>query len=298
MISSLPKLVRCASWFCAATVFACPRTSAQAATTSAAAAGGPVITSIQQFWNLTLAQRAEPWAFRIECDVTFFDPSWKILFVQETNGDWAYVAAPAKFEFKAGERLVATGQLEPPNTDLSFSHATFRPAGISRVVPIPVAGEVNQWQKFRGKLVAADGFVDRCSRMDADHMQVTLSVEGQTVVALVLISPQEAIPNLENTNVRLVGVYNPRFGPDGKLSELDLMVSALDRIHVVSQLSDDSRFNQPLVAIGSILHLPGGGHCPCLRPRGGPGSRAFHKDSGSNRAGGRIDGADSIVRYR
>jgi signal transduction histidine kinase len=220
----------------------------------------PVITSIQQFWNLTQEQRFHSWTFKIGCDVTYFDPGWKILYVQDADGDGAYVPFNTpNFPFKSGERIVVTGRLVPPNTDLSFNDAIISPAGNSGAVPVPVDGGIAQWEKFKSKFVSSEGFVDRYSRYDPDHLQITLSIEGQTVVAWVLASPETPIPNLENTNVRVEGVYNPRFGPDGKLSELDLMISGLDHLKVVSRLRDDSRFTLPPMPIGSLPNLPADG---------------------------------------
>jgi signal transduction histidine kinase len=256
-IPYIPRFLRCAALLCATVVLLCARAKAQAVATDAAVPVQPVVTSIQQFWNLTFEQKSRSCAFKIECDVTYFDPSWKILYVQDTNGDGAYVPFNTlNFPFKADERIVVAGQLFPPISDLSFNHAVFRPAGVSRIVPEPVAGGITQWEKFKSKFVTAEGFVDRYSRFDSDHLQITLSVEGQTVVVWVLISPETPVPNLENTIVRVEGVYNPRFGPDGKLSELDFMISGPDHLKVINRLRSDSRFNLPVVPIGSLPKLP------------------------------------------
>jgi signal transduction histidine kinase/ActR/RegA family two-component response regulator len=228
--------------------------------TTPAAAGHPtqpVITDIGQFWSLSLEQKSRPVAFRIDCSVTFFDPIWRILFVQDTQGVGAYVPFKSlKFPFKAGQQIVAEGQLLPPIVDLSFDHADIAPEGPSNLAPKPMAGGLAQWERLKTTLVSAEGLVDRCSRTDSAHMQLALSVEGQTVIAWVLMDPATPTPELADMVVRLEGVYNPRSGLDGKLSEADIMVPGLDRLRVVGPLADDPRFKLPIVPIASLSRLP------------------------------------------
>jgi signal transduction histidine kinase len=260
LIPHFPRLVRRCAFLCAVAAFAWSRAQAQKSASDSAAAVQPTVTSIQQFWNLTFEQRSQPGTFRIECDVTYFDPGWRILYIQDMNGDGAYVPFDTpNFPFKAGERVVVTGQLVAPNADLSFNRATFRPDGISGAVPVPATGGITQWERFKSKLIAAEGFVDHYSRFDPDHLQITLSIAGQTVVAWVMISPETPVPNLESANVQVEGVYNPRFGPEGKLSELDFMVPGLDHLRIIGRLNDDVRFKLPVVPIGSLHDLPADG---------------------------------------
>jgi two-component system cell cycle sensor histidine kinase/response regulator CckA len=219
-------------------------------------AAQPVITSIQQFWQLPPEQKAKLWSFRIECDVTYFDSMWRILFVQDANGDGAYVPfGGLKFPFKAGEHIIATGQFVPPNADVTFEHALVSRTGASSVAGVPTDGKITQAPLFLNKLVTVTGFVDRYRRLDPGHFQLTLSVEGESVIAWVPVDPDTPLPDLSDANVRVEGVYNPKLGPDGTLTSLEIMIPSLEHLTVLNRLGDDPRFKLPVVPIGSLARL-------------------------------------------
>ncbi len=96
----------CLAWLTAAALHAQP---------------APVITSIQQFWGMSPVQKSQPQDFVLDCTVTYFDPFWRILFVQDLTGMGAYVPyGDNPYAFKAGEAITARGRFIPPNADISF----------------------------------------------------------------------------------------------------------------------------------------------------------------------------------
>lgn len=96
----------------------------------------PKITTIEQYWNLSVEEKSRPVIFLLECDVTYADPTWKMLYIQDNEGLGAYVPyGDNTFPFKAGQHLVAEGTFVPPNADISFEHATITLQGSSRLVP-------------------------------------------------------------------------------------------------------------------------------------------------------------------
>ena len=72
-------------------------------------------------------------------------------------------------------------------------------------------GAITDWEKFRNKFVFTEGLVDHWRRIDAHHLNLSLSIEGQSVVAWVLVEPDSVVPDLTDTVVRLEGVYNAKF---------------------------------------------------------------------------------------
>ena len=121
----------------------------------------PLITNIQQYWDLTPEQKSRPVLLRLECDVTYTDAGWKMLFVQDANGEGAYVPyGDNLFLFKAGQHIVATGTILPPNADISFEHATITQQGSSRLVPYSIAGKVTQFRQAIRRFVTCEGLVD------------------------------------------------------------------------------------------------------------------------------------------
>jgi len=233
---------------------------------SGAEKGGPsaldprpsgMLTRIQQFWDLSAEEKARPCAFRMEVDVTFYDPDWKLLFVQDMDGDGAYVpSSELTFPFRTGQRLLVTGQYVPPNADITFSHATIIQAGVSNATAKPVNGSLESWRLFRNKFVSVEGLVDRAVRDDADHLRLTLSIDGTTVAAWVPIKARATLPNLNDAVVRLEGIYNAKLGPDGKMSSLEILVPDVEYITVLNTLDDDERFKVPVVTIAELPMVP------------------------------------------
>src|SRR5688572_13765440 len=69
-----------------------------------------LITSISQFWNLTPEERTRPHPFRIECDITFFDPVWRNLWIQDSM-QGAYVSVGNRnrqLPIESGQHVILT----------------------------------------------------------------------------------------------------------------------------------------------------------------------------------------------
>ncbi len=236
---------------------ALPCLRAQVVAPGGSPAEQPVITAIQQFWDLSPEEKSRPHAFSIEFNVTYYDPVWKILFVEDAKGEGAYVPSTnLSFPFTAGERIRVTGQFVPPSADVSFEHALIVRSGTGHAEPVSTEGRITEWGPLRNKLVEVEGLVDRFTLMDASHLRITLSSEGQTVIAWVPVGPGARIPELADTLVRVDGVYNPKLGPDLKLSSLEIMVQSLEQVKPLGLLRDDPRFKLPLVSIGSLPRQP------------------------------------------
>jgi signal transduction histidine kinase/ActR/RegA family two-component response regulator len=218
-----------------------------------------LIKSVQQYWELTPEQKSRPQPFELQCHVTFFDPEWKMLFIQDMAGTGAYVPyGHSPYPFKAGDRIIASGTLVPPNADINFENATIHAGGQAWPKPLDISGKAAEFGRFITKFVRIDGFVDSYRRLDGRHVQLHLSVEGMPIVAWLLISDANPTPDLTDAIVRVEGVYNPKIGPDGNLTALEIMVPDLAHLTVLHRLENDPRFKLPTVTIGSLPQLPAG----------------------------------------
>jgi len=245
-----------------------------------------LVTSIQQYWDLTPEQKSRPMALRLECDVTYFDAGWKMLFIQDVNGRAAYAPyGDNAFEFKAGQHILATGVILPPNADVSFEHATITLKGPAQTVPLPIDGKVTQFWHFTSRFVSLEGLVDHIERIDPSHMRLSLSVEGEAVFALVLFDAGDDVPNLKDTIMRIEGVYNAKIGPDTKFASLEILVPGLNHLNIVNRLEDDPRFLTPVVPIETLPRLPGD-RLAHIAP-GALGSLEIHVERGNDFAGNR-----------
>ena len=222
------------------------------------AAGGPLLTSIQQYWDLPVAERAQPQEFELACTVTYFDPEWRILFVQDAEGQGAYVPyGDNSYPFKVGEGIVARGRFLPPSIDVSFEHATVTALAVGPVVqPMDATAGVSHPRRFDNRYVTMEGFVDRVRRSDEKHLLLNLSVNGESVFAWVLMDPQAATPDLIDRRVRIAGIYNPKIAPNGVLTSLEVMITSPDKVTVLGHIDEDPGFLLPISPINSLPQLP------------------------------------------
>ena len=257
--------VGCALCLGAGLALSGPRVWAQAEPSSAVLPADQVITSIQQYWDLTPEQKSRPQAFEFECYVTFFDRDWTILFIQDLKGSGAYVPyGDNPFPFKSGQRLLASGVFVPPNANVSFEHAkiTTTSQGTGWPDAAPTAGKLTHTSEFITKFVSLEGFVDRFRQVapgtpqGLGYLQMTLSAEGMPVIVWVQIEPGQTSLDLTDATVRIEGVYNPKIGPDGKLASLEIMVPSFAHLTVINHLKDDPRFTLPIVPIDSLAKRP------------------------------------------
>src|SRR5688572_3831341 len=143
------------------------------------------ITSIQQFWDLSATQkRAETHPVELACTVTYFDPDWRILFVQDDQGGGAYVPyGNNPYPFKAGEAIMVRGEFRLPNIDVNFEHVTVTQRTGPKVPALDATDAIRQALRFDNRYVVLEGFVDRFRRSDETHLQLQMSVNGESVLA-------------------------------------------------------------------------------------------------------------------
>jgi two-component system cell cycle sensor histidine kinase/response regulator CckA len=226
--------------------------------TSSHVTGRPIIRSIQQFWDLSTEDKSLTQDFELECTVIFFDPIWRILFVQDQTGLNAYVLyGKNPHAFKAGETITARGQFIPPHGNITFEHATITPRPTDQKLPaLPVTDRVTDYTQLKAKYVSLEGYVDRERRVDEHHLQLILAVNGSTVYSLVVMDPAMSTPGLTDSMVRIEGVYNPKVGPDGQLTQLEVLVPSIKHVTVLGALAEHPGFALPVRPINSLGGVP------------------------------------------
>jgi two-component system, cell cycle sensor histidine kinase and response regulator CckA len=218
------------------------------------------VTRIQQFWDLSAEQKSNTLPFRMEVDVTYWDPDWRLLFVQDAFGDGAYVPSNAlTYPFRYGQHLLVTGQFVPPNFDVTFDHALISNKGQGEVRALSTKGILDHHPVLRNAFVSADGLVDHAFRFDAGHVRLLISAEGMSVVGWVPVhSEQDEVAQLEGCWVHVEGVYNPKASAEGRLASLELMIPDMAHVQVKGRIEDDPRFAMAISPAASLVALPAG----------------------------------------
>ena len=217
----------------------------------------PLVTGIQQYWDLTPEQKSKPVLLRLECDVTYADPAWKMFYIQDASGQGAYVPyGDNLFPFKAGQHIVATGMIAPRTPTFRSS----MPPSLSKAHPnlsrIPLQERSCSLSRSARSLSAARvWWITPAGPIPPTFSSFSRS-KGNPFLPGCCSTRATSVPDLGNTNVRIEGVYNPKIGPDNKLSSLEILVPGLNHLTIINRLEDDPRFQTPAVPIESLSRLP------------------------------------------
>jgi signal transduction histidine kinase/CheY-like chemotaxis protein len=217
----------------------------------------PPVTTIQQYWSVQSAGRREGAEFRLEADVTYCDPAWGHVWLQDETGGAFFATGAATPAFPAGQRVRISGRFPDVRT-IAFTGATLETVGPARVRPLelPSLGWHEQPEQFNDRLVLVEAHVDHQSLSDPEHLHLFLSADGRAVFAWVLLPPGQPEPRLEQTEVRIRGVFTLLRTADGKPNAVELKIAAPSDITVLHTLADDPRFTLPVSTLASLRNRP------------------------------------------
>jgi signal transduction histidine kinase/CheY-like chemotaxis protein len=110
---------------------------------------------------------------------------------------------------------------------------------------LSTAGDIASLQRFNNNLVTMDGYVDRQVVRDSNHLEITLIVEGRTVLAQLLLQNDLPVPQLTGSLVRARGVYFARTDPGAAAPRIEIWIQRNEDISLLGTLERDERFKQP-----------------------------------------------------
>jgi PAS domain S-box-containing protein len=220
-----------------------------------AAAQPDITTDVDVVWTTTGEDRDHAYPAKFELLIDYYDPDWKMI--------WGRVGGRGYY-FASGDKLlpIDTGRVYQvecsivPNVGLSLAD--------SRLTPMPgvnVPASVSATQRLgdpalQNQLVEMEGVVQRQAFADSRHLVLELLVGNAIVQCRVLVAAAAHIPELQDTQIRVTGVYIAEKTPLGHIAMQNLWVQNLDRIASISLNANDDRFLLPLVSIDSLPRLP------------------------------------------
>jgi signal transduction histidine kinase/CheY-like chemotaxis protein len=216
------------------------------------AAAAPV-TSFQSYWDLPLAMRSRGVDYRIEADVTYYDPDWGMLWLQDESNGVYFRPGSEKLPFAQGQRIRLTGHF-PAGADPTLQGASFEILGPARLAPcaLPSSGWIDKTEPFTNRLVSLEAHVDKQVLTDPEHLHLFLSVDGRPVYAWLRIVPGEPEPQFAQTNIRLRGIFTIRRTTDRKADSIELKIQHPSHIEILGRLADDPRFTRPVSALSTL----------------------------------------------
>ncbi|MFT3828798.1 MAG: ATP-binding protein [Opitutaceae bacterium] len=215
------------------------------------------ISRLEQYWTIQSSGRREGVEFRFEADVTYSDPAWGHVWLQDGTAGAFFGTNADTPAFTAGQRIRLTGRFPDERTN-AFTGAALEILGPSQTRPVelPAVDWHERPEQFNDRLVRLEAHVDRQSLSDPEHLHLFLSADGQAAFAWVLLPPGHPEPQLAGTNVRLQGVFTLLRTNAGAPTNLELKVGSPADIEIVGTLENDPRFTIPVSTLSSLRQRP------------------------------------------
>ena len=220
------------------------------------AAASSVVTNFNDFYNRPLQSGEGQRLFRIPAVVTYADPEWKILFLQDGARG---CSVPPSFQPSGvgpGDMVLVQGSqsaLPAARDALWLSDTDIRPLGrgeLPKPVPVDAAGLFATENAFRR--MEAKGTVRAV--YDYGRLRLTVVIDKQRFAVWVGRHRPADLDHLRDAQVTIRGVCNHRPEPDGKLG-VDILTSDFRSLQIDRAGPADS-FGAKLIAISDILTSP------------------------------------------
>ncbi|HEU5078024.1 MAG TPA: ATP-binding protein [Opitutaceae bacterium] len=234
-----------------------PRVGAAAQSSTATAEASPLtITHPEQIWNLTADEAQQVHPIDIETRVNYFDPDWKLLWVENNNaGSFIPVATTGNnFPIHEGQRIRIKGTIVP-SKGLSTDLAEFTVLKEFEAVDIlSTAGRAGEIRKLDRRMITADAYVDSVEQADLQHVRLQVIIDDLPVICQVRTTANSGgfAQKWTGKFVRVSALYSGRTDPTGTQTIIELWCADENQIRVLGSLSGDPRFDQKPSPIGDI----------------------------------------------
>ncbi len=212
----------------------------------------PVLTTVRQLRELSTAEAQRQYPVHVTAVVTFFDPFWKTLFVQDdTGGTWVY----RTFE---QTNLFAGNLLELTGASAAIFGPAIKPVSL-RVLgraPLPKAKDVTYESlatgKEDGRRVQTQGVIRKLG-YQYGLLEMVLAVGNDRFTMYLPRFDQRPLPtNLIGARVEVPGVCSMKLNKQGQITGLWFYVSDLESIKVLRPAAVNP-YEDPIQPINALL---------------------------------------------
>ena len=214
----------------------------------------PVVTEAGAIRALSAEEAGRHYPVRLRATVTYADPAWSMLFVQDGSGG-VYVDSNQAAELRAGDLIELEGSTDSGNFAPQIVRPTIRvvgrappPRGKRADVERLLTGmEDSQW-------VETTGVVRAVSRDGANHVLIHLAA-GRSRFSVVVPRVEGPAPtHLLDSLVRVSGVSGTLFNQKRQLIGVQLYMPSLDHVAVERAAVGDP-FAAPVVPINRLTQF-------------------------------------------
>ena len=230
----------------------------EAAAPAVAETPRPLLTNYNSFWNLDEAARQREHDVRFEAEVLFYDPVWRVMWLENEGMPLYCNTGSAVFPVRKGQRVRLECRVLPTRGFVPMD-LRLTPLGEAPPRQPPVlTGHPEQFEHHHEGLVTVAAFVDRQQEIDPRHLRLFLIVEGVLATTNVLIDEGAALPDYTGAVVEATGLIFLHKNADGVVESLDFWVDGLGSVRLVAPLARDPRFEQPARVGPALRALPSG----------------------------------------
>ena len=211
------------------------------------------LTRIEQIRNLTRKQAALKPEVYLHAVVTFYDPDYNNLFIQDaTAGNWVDIGSDPRPDLKVGDWVEVRGVVQWTDFAPDVGAARFRILGRA---PLPNAPRVSFRQLTsaanNSRRVQIEGVVFDATKQ-GEQLRLTLEVDSGTVNVWIPHLPGPIPTNLVDAKVRVKGVCGATFNKKNQLIGVRLNVPSLADVQVIEE-GPQNPFAGPVQSISSLL---------------------------------------------
>lgn len=229
----------------------------------------PVITTVAQLRKLSTQQAALALPVELAGIITYCDPIWDQLDIQDSTGEIFVKYAGTHPELRAGLRARLTGISNPGNYAPVVVAAKFVVGGPGPTpVPIPATSDLASSGLLDSQFVSIEGIVHPL-KFAEDPYHPVFTFELYTSLGQVHVYAAPGFPDLrtsrplEDARVRIQGVFGTVFNSRRQLVGYQLQIASPENIQVLEPAVADP-FAMAATPIGSLLRFS-------------PGSRSGHR---------------------
>jgi hypothetical protein len=201
---------------------------------------------------------------RITGVVTYCDPDWHLLFLQDSSGGFFVDLKDVVPGLNIGRLVEVSGKLAPGNRgidDADFRLLGSAPMPTPQPVPdvaVPSQARLSQWVELHGTV--------RASSLQDGRLTITV-VDGTHRTKARILAPKQVRPiNFVGAEVQVAGVSAAAMDEKGNPTGIQVFVSSLDQLKLVGSRKLTDPFSskpQPISAaidrreVGKLVHLAG-----------------------------------------
>ncbi|HMD39235.1 MAG TPA: GGDEF domain-containing protein [Candidatus Acidoferrum sp.] len=201
---------------------------------------------------------------RIRGVVTYCDPEWHLLFLQDETGGFFVGLSDDVAELKPGRLVEISGKLAPGNKGIEDPH--FKLLGSAPLPPPQALPEITNLSKVRlSQWVQIHGTV-RAAAIEDGRLTVTV-VDGTHRTKARILRPKQVRPlTMVGAEIQLEGVSAAVVDDNGTTTGIQVFVASIDQVKVAGNRKlTDAFFSKPepfSIALerreaGKLVHLAG-----------------------------------------